>query len=154
MMKYHLFQTLKSVVRVNLLIFGLANLGLMTVRKYITINKKDTFSFFASFFRRILGLKCDFFTVGWWFSTNQWFKNQNYISGSSMSRTTFLYSLLPHRTCRFWLYIFDVWDPALLSSRKKEKISKVIIRKLPIRRKWHSETKKYRINFCFLLRSS
>ena len=136
-----MFQALKSVVRVNLLMIGQAKLGLMTVWKCSTICKKDTFWFFATFFRRILGLKGDFFHSGWWFSTNQWFKNQNYISGSKHeSNHISIFIVAPHRTCRFWLYIFDVWDPAL-SSRKKEKISKVIIRKLPIRRKWHSETK-------------
>ena len=154
MIKYHLFQTLKNVVRVNLLIFGQAKLSLMTVWKCSTIRKKNTFSFFPSFSRSILGVKWEFFTVVGDFQLTNGLKTKITFPGPSMSRTTFLYSLLPHRTCRFWLYIFDVWDPALLSSRKKEKISKVIIRKLPIRRKWHSETKKYRINFCFLLRSS
>ena len=54
-----MFQALKSVVRVNLLMFGQAKLGLMTVLKCSTICKKDTFSFFATFFRRILGVKCE-----------------------------------------------------------------------------------------------
>ena len=137
-----MFQALKSVVWVNLLMFGQANLGLMTVRKCITISKKDTFSFFASFFRRILGLKGDFFHSGWWFSTNQWFKNQNYISGFSRTRTTFLYSLLLLIVLADFGFTFLMYEILLFSgSRKKEKISKVIIRKLPIRRKWHSETK-------------
>ena len=54
-----MFQALKSVVLVNLFIFGSAKLGLMTVWKFSTIGKKNTFSFFASFFKRFLGVKCE-----------------------------------------------------------------------------------------------
>ena len=154
MIKYHLFQTLKNVVRVNLLIFGQAKLSLMTVWKCSTIRKKNTFSFFASFFRRILGLKGDFFTVGWWFSTNQWFKNQNYISGSKQDSNHI--SIFIVASSYLQILALHFWCMRSCSSQFKEegKNLKGYHQKIAYKKEMTFWNKKYRINFCFLLRSS
>ena len=116
------------------------------------INLRARFIFNLNYSKMVI------FSIGWLSSTNQSLVSKTKIifPGPASCRVEphFYIHCSAHGTCRFWLYTFLMYE--ILSSRKKEKIIlKVIIRKLPIRRKWHSETKNnIESIFCFLLRSS
>lgn len=109
---------------------------------------------FSIIFQKNFGFKRGFFHSGWWFSTNQWFKNQNYISGSKQDSNHI--SIFIVASSYLQILALHFWCMRSCSSQFKEegKNLKGYHQKIAYKKEMTFWNKKYRINFCFLLRSS